>query len=77
MSTFFAEWKAYRQQVLPADASEVQVTECRRAFYAGASAFLFLTSKLMSDGDAITDADMDAIMKVHSELAEFANRGGL
>jgi hypothetical protein len=30
------EWESYRRSVLPATAPEIQITECRRAFYAGA-----------------------------------------
>jgi hypothetical protein len=33
-------WESYRTRVVPADAPPIQVQECRRAFYAGAQAFL-------------------------------------
>lgn len=32
------QWDSYRTQVLPADAPQVQIVECRRAFLCGAIA---------------------------------------
>jgi hypothetical protein len=33
--TIRQEWEIFKAQVLPADAPEFQVEECRRAFYSG------------------------------------------
>lgn len=46
VSAIETAWQNYRLLVLPADASEVQVTECRRAFFGGAAV---LFSALMSN----------------------------
>lgn len=35
-------WDDYRKKVIPPQASNTQITECRRAFYAGAEALLSL-----------------------------------
>jgi hypothetical protein len=35
-----AGWESYRREVIPADAPAVQVSECRRSFFAGAQAVL-------------------------------------
>jgi hypothetical protein len=77
MSTFFEEWKSYRQRVVPPTAGRVQVLETKRAFYAGAQAFLALTSKLMSDSDDMTPEDVQAISRIHAELSEFGLAGGI
>ena len=40
-TTALAElWDTYQKQVLPADAGELQLRECRRAFYTGAMGLL-------------------------------------
>lgn len=40
LPTVASLWVSYRVGVLPIEASEIQVSECRRAFYAGAHALL-------------------------------------
>lgn len=40
------EWQAYRQEVLPKDASYVQIVECKRAFLAGCLAYRNLVSTM-------------------------------
>ncbi len=37
MNDIEVAWMEYRMRVLPADAPHVQVVECRRSFYAGAT----------------------------------------
>jgi hypothetical protein len=77
MNTFFEEWKSYRQRVMPPTAGPVQILETKRAFYAGAQSFLALSSKLMSDGDAVNPDDIRAIARIHAELSEFGLAGGI
>ena len=38
--TIGEQWESFRKEYVPADAGPVQVTETRRAFYAGAAASL-------------------------------------
>lgn len=49
MKTVKAEWEEYARLVLPADAPPVQITETRRAFYAGAWSMLMQSSELGDD----------------------------
>ena len=42
MRTINDEWQSYKRDVLPDDASQIQITETERAFYAGAKAVLYL-----------------------------------
>jgi hypothetical protein len=61
-------WETYRQTVMPADAGEVQVIECRRAFYAGA-VHLF---GAVVDNSTLPEADaMQRLMNFQDELAAF------
>jgi len=68
-------WELYRK-VIPAQASEVQVTETRTAFYAGAS-HLFAQVMLRLDPDKDpTDGDLAVLDGIHEELVAFARSKG-
>jgi len=68
-----ALWEEYRRKVMHADAPPIQVTETRRAFYAGIQGVLNLLGAEMSPGDAVDDpSDEKAVAEVHEELLEFA-----
>lgn len=69
--SFAAEWESYLKAVIPAGAGETQKRECRRAFYAGAWAFLNLTQAIMDPGDEPTDGDMDRFSLLVAELEGF------
>lgn len=61
-------WNAYLREVIPAAAPDVQRTECRRAFYAGAQAmYSLMVADLPEDGD---DAEAH-LRELHEELAAF------
>lgn len=67
------KWDSYRREVLPSTAPQVQIVECRRAFYAGAAALLSLQLHDLEGGEEGW-AMMDGIQR---ELAEFGKRGGV
>jgi hypothetical protein len=58
-------WQSYRDQVIPPNAPEIQLLECRRAFYAGAAGFLASATRL-----AIADA-ADPVETLREELLAF------
>lgn len=62
----------YRQAVLPAHASKVQIEECRRAFVAGA--YYLLMGALMNIGDAnVTEEEGIATLEaIQAECEAFA-----
>jgi hypothetical protein len=66
-----AGWKSYRKLVIPKEATDVQIRECRQAFYAGA-AILFkgIMGALDSESEP-TDADMERMQRIQDELDEF------
>ena len=66
------QFKSYQEKVIPAGASAAQLTETRRAFYAGAAA----AAHLILDCDPnISDEALEAdIINVRRELQEFADK---
>jgi len=68
-------WEDYANEVIPKDAGQNQITECRRAFYAGAHAMdLIYLSTLRQDvnpGDAVK-----IIQDAKDELVDFRNKVG-
>lgn len=65
------EWESYRQNVLPKPVSAVQVTETRRAFYAGAQALLMLIVSHVTIGEEITEEDELLMLELTQELTQF------
>ena len=71
MKTLQTLWNSYRVRVVPANAPEIQVQECRRAFYAGATALL---GEMLSIPDGLTEEqEMEELMKIRQELSSFAD----
>ena len=66
------EWATYRERVVPASAGQLQVQECRRAFYASAEAFWRAISKHLEPGEEVTEPEVDALDAMHRELVQFA-----
>ena len=77
--TLADQWNSYRKNVLPANASAVQVRECKRAFYGGAFSFYSLVMGGLEDGEEATDVDIEFMESLSEELMEFYRRvrGGL
>lgn len=65
-------WLSYRQDVIPNDAPDTQVRECRRSFYAGARGLLFEILTMLDPGKEPTDADIAKMRDINNELQEFA-----
>lgn len=66
------EWDKFARRVLPADASQVQKQETRRAFYAGAQSILFRVIQSFAPESEPTDADLQIMDDLHQELQDFA-----
>jgi hypothetical protein len=74
MDRLGAAWRNYRIQVMALDAPAIQARECRRAYYAGASALLgLLLEGVGEDPDEPATLDEIALMEaIHQELQQFA-----
>lgn len=67
-------WKSYQKLVLPADAPEIQVRECRQAFYGGAAVLFETLMMSLDSGDEPTDADMQRMVDLQAELDEYGQQ---
>jgi len=66
-----AGWVGYQMAVLPKDAPDIQVQECRIAFFAGAQHVFGSIMTMLDPGDDVTDADLSRMEMIDLELAEF------
>jgi len=71
--TIAAGWEAYRQRVVPAGASKVQIEETRNGFYAGAWHLLSSVMAGLSDGSEPEPEDIALLDSIHAELVAFGN----
>ena len=69
-------WRQYMERVMPVDAPQVQVQECRRAFYAGAHGVMAEIARLASPGDDVTPADDQLMESILAELVMFSREVG-
>lgn len=64
-------WLSYRDQVIPKDAPPVQVTECRRAFYAGAHSLFTTIMNILEPGAEATEGDLRTMDSIQAELRRY------
>ena len=74
MKLIATEWENYKRAVLPKDAPAVQVTESRRAFYAGSWAFYALVMNLLDSDREPTEKDLQMMANLDAEMREFGER---
>ena len=73
MNTIKEQWDSFRMLVVPADASEVQLQETRRAFYAGAEAMMRIQFNI-GDKDVSEDEGVAILSACHDEAEEVAQK---
>lgn len=64
-------WAAMRLLVLPPNASDVQVSEMRKAFFMGAQHLYASIMGIMDEDREPTDSDMNRMSLIHNELEAF------
>lgn len=67
-------WQRYRDLVIPADAPDVQIQECRQAYYAGAAVLMESIMATLDPGSEPTDADLERMNSIQAELDEFGQQ---
>jgi hypothetical protein len=73
MKKLIAEaWRDFEIQIIPLDAHEIQRTECRRAFYAGALSLFSAVTGRLSPGEEPTEKDLAMLDDLHVEINEYA-----
>ena len=70
------EWASYEAEVVPAEASDVQRLETKRAFYAGAWALLCMILHKTQEIEEDDPAGQSFLKALHDELESFGMRGG-
>lgn len=68
MRNFEQEWEDFKLNVIPEDASTIQINEMKKAFYSGALALVALQCKAFSDGQEVTDQDVDNYDQLVNEI---------
>lgn len=61
-------WETYREKVIPKDAGAIQLLECERAFFAGASWLFSAILTLSDEGDDMTEGDEKLFLCIEAEL---------
>jgi hypothetical protein len=64
----------YRMMVMASDAPDVQVLECKMAFFAGAQHLYTTMMRVMDEGEEPTDADLSRMELIHEELQQFVDQ---
>lgn len=66
-------WQSYKSEVMPPNAPVIQITECRRAFYAGVSGIITEIITMLDPGDEPTETDLRKMDDIQEELNQFYN----
>ena len=69
-------WEGFREDVLDPTASQVQVTEMRRAFFGGALALFSALMTKLDPGEEETERDLAQMDAIDQELRDFVSRVG-
>jgi len=72
--TIRGEWLDYRTKVIPDNAGLDQLTECQRAFYAGAAAFHHCVFGCVRDEPIVVAHELARVSGLVMELKLFALR---
>jgi hypothetical protein len=64
-------WNRFEQMVVPANASSVQRSEMRKAFYTGASIVFRIITQGVSEGEEIQDSDLQLLDDIAREVDQF------
>lgn len=66
-----AGWQAYRMLSIPPNAPEIQVKECRLAYFFGAQHLFASMMGVLDEGSEPTDDDMKRLDNINEELTAF------
>jgi hypothetical protein len=67
-----AGFVGYRKFVMSPDAPQIQIDECRFAFFAGAQHLFASINSIMGSNQEPTENDMRRMDQMHAELQKFA-----
>lgn len=67
------EWQGFEGRVMPPEASVAQRKNMRIAFFAGATSMFNMLIRNVSQGEEITQTDMELMDSIEGEIAAFAD----
>jgi len=67
-----AGWHSFRRATIPIHATPEQLRQLKMAFFGGASFLLSAVMRKLSTGEEITEADLQMMRDVQTELTAFA-----
>ena len=68
-----AGWMSMKCMALPPDASEMQIHEMRKAFFAGAQHLFASILSILDTGSEATGKDIERMANIHQELENFCD----
>lgn len=74
MSYIRKQWDEYRTMVVPDDAVPDQMSQLEQAFFAGALSLYVTIMKNLGPGPEPTDADMQRMEDLQTELLEYGTQ---
>jgi hypothetical protein len=66
-------WSSYRKDIIPAGAPEVQIEECKRAYYSGAMVLYTAIMNVLEPGATVTEADLAQMLAIRTELLRYVD----
>ena len=66
-----AGWVGYKLGVLPPDAPDIQISECRLAFFAGCQHLFGSIMSMLDPGEEPTESDLNRMTLIERELTEY------
>lgn len=66
-----AGWQAYRMLSIPPNAPDIQVKECRLAYFFGAQHLFASIMGVLDQGEEPTESDMRRMDQINTELENF------
>lgn len=73
MNTIQQYWETYKEAVLPKDASETQIEETKRGFYAGGWSVLTIMTRVIADQNISEEAGIQMLQGLLDECEYFKN----
>lgn len=67
-------WQGFKKMALADVTNEVQITEMRKAFFAGATVLFYALVRGVSEGPEPTEQDEQMLSNIEAELSEFSSQ---
>lgn len=77
MGRIEATWESFKNQVIPKEASELQLREMKIAFYAGSFGLFQSMMTMLDPGKEPTEQDLDKMAEIYAEMKYFFSTTGI